>query len=415
MSAGFAKCERVYELRSGPTEDMEDAHGYATANDTFPDGAHACAGDCYGCGSSSQGCSGRSSRIWKTVRTASNVRFGQSTNRIHPIKELHDEALKYFEKQALLLERNVQKLVRTQKEIDRLTSVISAMEQSKYNELKFIYPPGTSPFKAPSDVAEMNEALQESLEGGYVLSFTIPKGRNAMNISHHASNTFIQKATLQAQNAHLASVKTLSSKQVLLASCASLKFKQQEWPDLGLEDVERQGVDLKAAEYHALEICRKMKDKVRQKAAVEEKKKDDDLKKKEEVSKKKKKNEDEKPANLLVSVVRQVIKEEQSDSSMGVETDNKEGFKDIVKAADDFATKVGSGKGVDKDKIHKGKGKGNSLKKETSQIKSKSKGNPKGNPKGKRGKSTQSNKTDGKGPKKVLSPGKTWWKNTGKG
>ena len=73
--------------------------------------------------------------------------------------------------------------------------------------------------------------------------------RNAMNISHHASNTFIRKVTLQAQNAHLASVKTLSSKYVLLASHASLKFKQQEWPDLGLEDVERQGVDLKAAEY----------------------------------------------------------------------------------------------------------------------------------------------------------------------
>ena len=215
-----------------------------------------------------------------------NVRFGQSTNRIHPIKELHDEALKYFEKHH---GRNVLKLVRTQKEIDRLTSVSSAMEQSKYNELEFIYPPGTSPFKAPSDVAEMNEALQESLENDYVLSLRIPKGtsrRNAMNISHHASNTFIRKVTLQAQNAHLASVKTLSSKQVFLASCASLKFKQQEWPDLGLEDVERQGVDPKAAEYHALEIYRKMVDKVRQKAAVEEKKKDDDLKKKEEVSKK---------------------------------------------------------------------------------------------------------------------------------
>ena len=254
-----------------------------------------------------------------------NVRFGQSTNRIHPIKELHDEALKNFEKQALVHERNVLKLVRTQKLIDRLTSVISAMEQSKYNELKFIYPLGTSPFKAPSDVAEMNETLQESLENYYVLSFTIPKGtsrRNAMNIRHHASNTFIRKVTLQAQNAHVASVKT-SSKQVFLASCASLKFKQQEWPDLGLEDVERQGVDPKAAEYHAQEICRKMIDKVRQKAAVEEKKIDDDLKKKEEVSKK---LEDEKPGNLLVSVVRKVIKEEQNDSSMGVETDNKEGF-----------------------------------------------------------------------------------------
>ena len=45
--------------------------------------------------------------------SAPNVRFGQSTTRIHPIKELHDEALKYFEKQVLLHERNVQKLVRT--------------------------------------------------------------------------------------------------------------------------------------------------------------------------------------------------------------------------------------------------------------------------------------------------------------
>ena len=99
--------------------------------------------------------------------------------------------------------------MRTPKEIDRLTSVISAMEQSKCNVLKFIYPLGTSPFKAPSDVAKMNEALLESLENDNVLSFTIPKGtsrRNAMNISHHASNTFIRKVTLQAQNDHLASV-----------------------------------------------------------------------------------------------------------------------------------------------------------------------------------------------------------------
>ena len=298
MSVGFSKCERGYELCSSPTEHLEDAHGHAAANDLFPDGAHACAGDCYGCGNSSQGCSGRKLKDLEDRQDRQDC------------LKLPREALKYFEKQALLHERNVLKLVRTQKEIDRLTSVISAMEQSKYNELKCIDPPGTSPFKAPSDVAEMNEALQESLEKDNVLSFTIPKGtsrRNAMNISHHASNTFIRKVTPQAQNAHLASVKTLSSKQVFLASCASLKFKQQEWPDLGLEDVERQGVDPKAAEYHALEIYRKMIDKVRQKAAVEEKKKDDDLKKKEVVSKK---LEDEKPGNLLVSVERKVIKEE---------------------------------------------------------------------------------------------------------
>ena len=286
-----------------------------------------------------------------------NVRFGQSTTRIHPIKELHDEALKYFEKQALLHEGNVQKLVGTQKETDRLTCVISAMEQSKYNELKFICPAGTSPFKAPSDVAEMNEALQESLESDFVLSFTILKGtsrRNAMNISHHASNTFIRKATLQAQTVHLASVKALSSKLVFLQSCASLKFNQQEWPGLGLEDVDPQGVHPKAAEHHALEIYRKMIDKVRQRVAAEEKKKDDDLKKKEEVSKK---LEDEKLGHLLVSVVRKVIKEEQSDSNMEVETDNKEGFKDIVKAADDFASRVGSGKEVTKTTSTRAKGK----------------------------------------------------------
>ena len=215
-----------------------------------------------------------------------NVRFGQSTNRIHPIKESHDEALKYFEKQALLHERNVQHCARTQKEIDRLTSVISAMEQSKNNELKFIYPPGTFPFKAPSDVAEMNEPLLESLENVYVLSFTSPKGssrRNAMNISHHASNTFIGKATLQAQTAHLASVKALSWKQVFLESCASPKFRQQEWHDLGLEDVDRQGVDPKAAEHHALEIYLKNDRQGASKSCCRGK--NDDLKKK-EVSKK---------------------------------------------------------------------------------------------------------------------------------
>ena len=79
--------------------------------------------------------------------------------------------------------------------------------------------------------------------------------------------------TQQAQTAHLASVKTLSSKQVFLESCARLKFKQQEWPDLGLEDADRQGVDPKAAEHHAREIYRKRKDKLRQKAAAEEEKK----------------------------------------------------------------------------------------------------------------------------------------------
>ena len=69
---------------------------------------------------------------------------------------------------------------------------------------------------------------------------------------------------------------------------------------------------------------------------------------------------------------------------MEVETDNKGGFKDIVRAADDFASRVGSGKGVDKYKIHKVKGKGDSFKEKTSQIKGKMKRNPKGNPKGKK-------------------------------
>ena len=87
-----------------------------------------------------------------------------------------------------------------------------------------------------------------------------------------------------------------------------------------------------------------------------------------------KKLEDYKPGYLLVSVVRKVIKEEQSDSNMVVETDNKEGFEDIVKAADDFASRVGSGKGVDKNKIQKGKGKGDSPERKPSQIKKQEQG-----------------------------------------
>ena len=117
----------------------------------------------------------------------------------------------------------------------------------------------------------------------------------------------------------------------------------------------------------------------------------------------------------MVSVVRKVIKEEQNDSSMGSRLTTKKVSRDIVKAADDFASKVGSGKGIDKDKIHRGKGKGNSLKKRNIADQKKSKGNPKGNTKGKSGRSTQSNKTDGKRSKKRGNPpGRTGGKNTRK-
>ena len=98
---------------------------------------------------------------------------------------------------------------------------------------------------------------------------------------------------------------------------------------------------------------------------------------------------------------------------MGVETDNQEGFKDIVKAAGDFASRVGSGKGVDKEKIHKGKGKRYSSAGTTSQIKSKSKGNPKGTPKGVESPQSQTKKMEI--VTKSLSPGKTMEKNTSKG
>ena len=104
--------------------------------------------------------------------------------------------------------------------------------------------------------------------------------------------------------------------------------------DLGLEDVDRQSVDKKAAEHHALEIYRRMIDKVSRKAADEKKKKENDLKKRRrcprswkmlslEISK--------------ISVIRKVIKEEQGDSNMGVESNDGDVVKDIEKAADAFA------------------------------------------------------------------------------
>ena len=87
-----------------------------------------------------------------------------------------------------------------------------------------------------------------------------------------------------------------------------------------------------------------------------------------------KKLEDAKPGNLLVSVVRKVIKEEQGDSNMGVETNDGDVVKDIEKADDAFASRVGAGHNVEKDTIHKGKGNGSSPKEETLQTKGKGKG-----------------------------------------
>ena len=108
----------------------------------------------------------------------------------------------------------------------------------------------------------------------------------------------------------------------------------------------------------------------------------------------------------MVSVVRKVIKEEQSDSNMEVETDDKEGFKDIVKAADDFASRVGSGKGVDKDKIHKGKGKGDSLKEKNHRSKARAKEIPRAIPR-EESPHSETKKME-RVQKNVVSPGKTW-------
>ena len=81
----------------------------------------------------------------------------------------------------------------------------------------------------------------------------------------------------------------------------------------------------------------------------------------------------------------------------------KTGSKDIVKAANDFASRSVLEKQLTKTKSTGAKGKEILSTNKTSQIKIKSKGNPKSNPKGKRGKSTQSDKTDGTGPKKVAT------------
>ena len=235
--------------------------------------------------------SGRPSRLSEPA-SVPNVRFGQSTTRIHPIKELYDEALKHFEKQAVRW---------TQEEIDRLTSLISAMEQNKYNELKIHLPTWYISVQGAFGCCGVERVLAGVT--GERLCFIIhdsERHEHKKRDEHQPSreqHLHPKSDTPQAQTAHLPSVKALSSKQVFVQSCASLKFKQQEWPDLGLEDVDRQGVGPKAAEHHALEIYRKMIGKVRQKAAHEEKKKDDDQKKKEEVSKK---LEDENPGNLLV-------------------------------------------------------------------------------------------------------------------
>ena len=84
--------------------------------------------------------------------------------------------------------------------------------------------------------------------------------------------------------------------------------------------------------------------------------------------------EDANPGNLLVSAVRKVIKEEQADSNLVVETSDGDGFREIVKAADASASRVGAGHGVDKDKIHRGKGSGGSPNDKTSLAKGSSKG-----------------------------------------
>ena len=140
-----------------------------------------------------------------------------------------------------------------------------------------------------------------------------------------------------------------------------------------------------------------MIDKVRQKAAVEEKKKDGDLKKKG--------GGVPQSSRLLsletpVPAARKVIREEQGDSNMLLETSDGDGFKDIVKAADAFTSRVSAGHGVDKDKIHRGRCNGGVPRKDLASQKARSKGNSKGNS----GKLRKMGKKDDKGSKTWSHP-----------
>ena len=87
---------------------------------------------------------------------------------------------------------------------------------------------------------------------------------------------------------------------------------------------------------------------------------------------------------------------------MGSRLTTKTGSKDIVKAADDFTSKVGSGKAVDKDKIHRSKGEINSFNKKHRRSKARAREIPTAIPREKK-KATQTDKTDGTGPKKVVT------------
>ena len=91
------------------------------------------------------------------------------------------------------------------------------------------------------------------------------------------------------------------------------------------------------------------------------------------------------------------------------EKNDGDGVKDIEKAADAFASRVGANSGGGGDKIHRGKGNGSFPKDKTSHAKGKSKGDSIGN----NGKLKMDGKKAGKGSNNGVSAGKTGGKTAG--
>ena len=123
----------------------------------------------------------------------------------------------------------------------------------------------------------------------------------------------------------------------------------------------------------------------------------------------------------MVSVVRKVIKEEQRVTpTWGSRLTTKKVFKDIVKAADDFSSRVGSGKKrLTKTKSTRAKGKEIPPKKHIADQKQEPGKSPRVIPRvipREKVESPQSQtKKMKKGSKNVVYPGKTGEKNTGHG
>jgi len=192
-------------------------------------------------------------------------------------KKLEGEILKHVDKVSKSLEMNIGKISRSTAVLEGLSKKLEVFGKKDCDDpadaLPLRYPHGVAEFRAPTQIKELHNPLEQCVSAQKVFTVNLDEGISRYEASkrvHHAALRFSLLAHAEAIEEHLGILRPLVSREAFMK--AVNEFKSEDADKLGLDDPVRKPTDMPAMKGRAETKYAKIIDSARAKAADEKKK-----------------------------------------------------------------------------------------------------------------------------------------------